>query len=475
MAAALLMLLPLSVEAKTLYVDLATGNDARSYEENGPSAPWATIGRAAWGSVNRASWNPGQAVRAGDVVVVRAGTYSVSASGGARYDPVYNPANGGSAGSPIVFQAEGRVVLQSAQYAGPVIGAYRRNYVVWDGFYIDEANVNTRADTGPVVVWDAQGCIIRNVEIRAKMAPWVDNHNGIRIEQANGTLIQNNLIYGVGSSGYYGQNDAAIMLYDSNDTIIENNTLHSSGVGVFVKGQHPEFTQDRTIIRRNHVYNMGEAGVMLLASRDAKVYQNVIHDSTWGMTVYSLGGGPTNDVWANNTVHNNSQGGIRFRGSLPNWSRIRFYNNIFTNSGAVAIGGESFPTPADAAFEHNVYQQFRDFAWFGSYRTFSNWRSTWAKDSAGPASLNGDPRYANGGGGDFRLCTGAGQPVASCSAASPALSLGVDILDLNGNGSTSDAIRAGAYVTGNEQIGWNRGAGSGTTLPQTPRNLRIVP
>ncbi|MCU0736716.1 MAG: hypothetical protein MUF20_14595, partial [Methylotetracoccus sp.] len=126
-------------DAKVLYVDRNSGNDATTYEANSATSPWRTIGRAAWGSTTRSSPNASQAARAGDTVIIRAGTYSTAGSG-LRYDPAYNPANSGTAAQPIVFQAEGTVTLTLSSSRGPVIGSNERNYITWKGFTINEAN-----------------------------------------------------------------------------------------------------------------------------------------------------------------------------------------------------------------------------------------------------------------------------------------------------------------------------------------------
>ena len=56
------------------------------------------------------------------------------------------------------------------------------------------------------------------------------------------------------------------------------------------------------------------------------------------------------------------------------------------------------------------------------------------------------PLYAGPGAGvvpsDFKLRSN-----------SPLINAGLDVLDLNKNGSTSDRITIGAYITGNEIIG----------------------
>jgi len=64
-----------------------------------------------------------------------------------------------------------------------------------------------------------------------------------------------------------------------------------------------------------------------------------------------------------------------------------------------------------------------------------------------------DVLYVDEANGDFRL-----------QAGSPAENLAVDILDLDGDGSTTDFVPAGAFVTGDETVGlidYNRSSGIG--------------
>ncbi len=91
---------PLTAEAKTLYVNGATGNDSTTYASNDANNPWQTIARAAWGSTNYLSPNPGQAAQEGDTVLIAAGTYwekgFTVAEGAWRFSVSLNPANSGS-------------------------------------------------------------------------------------------------------------------------------------------------------------------------------------------------------------------------------------------------------------------------------------------------------------------------------------------------------------------------------------------
>lgn len=72
--------------------------------------------------------------------------------------------------------------------------------------------------------------------------------------------------------------------------------------------------------------------------------------------------------------------------------------------------------------------------------TLAAWQGI-GQDNASPASITSDPLFVDAGAGNYRL-----------QAGSPARDLGVDILDLQGGG-TSASIHAGCYVTGTETIG----------------------
>ena len=65
---------------------------------------------------------------AGDTVLVAAGTYNTSATTNRRFDPIYNPANSGTANAPITIRAEGNVYLTSSSGGQPIVGTYQKNH-----------------------------------------------------------------------------------------------------------------------------------------------------------------------------------------------------------------------------------------------------------------------------------------------------------------------------------------------------------
>lgn len=463
-----------NVHAKQLYIDAVTGNDAVSYSDNSASRPWRSLGRAVWGGTTLAATNSNEAARAGDEVIVAAGTYSTNQATNQRYIPIYNPVNSGSASSPIVFRANGIVHLTATAGAQPIIGTYNKNHIVWDGFTINEATVPTRADTGPLVVWNSNNVTVQNMRIIGVARNWQDNHVGIRMEYAHDVTIRNNRIEGFNDSG---MNSGCMQTYDAYNLVIEHNECSNSHAGVFIKGVHGSMPQANIVIRYNYLHDVSEA--ILLGGIGATpggtvgemsyVYQNLVVDAS--MSGVSLVGydnaTPSRVVIANNTFHRTGTsgifvretGGILLRRGYAGYNELYYRNNLITSSTCAIASPDGFPAPGATTFSHNLY--------FGNtaiaavqYQSLSlsSWQGTYSKDIVGTAVL--DPLYR--GSSDFRLADN-----------SPARNRGLDILDLNRNGSISDAITVGAYITGNEVMG-------PTTLPlavppSPPTGLEVVP
>lgn len=462
------------VYAKTLYVDGATGNDAVTYAQNSAEQPWRTIGRAAWGSTSRNSPNASQAAQAGDTVVVRAGTYSTSGTG-SRWGVAYHTANSGQAGAPIVFQAEGNVVLTLTSSRGPVIGASgydgpRRDYITWRGFTVHEANAPSTPDTGVAVLAGTNGSTIEDCVLDGNGDPgFGDNHPGVRIEGSQNVAVRNCLISNFRTSVVNGHNGAGIQVYWSGNVLLEHNEIHGSGSGIFLKAtgdSPPRFT-----IRNNLIYNISSSAIAIHRSPNSPqepilVYQNIIRDSNFGVNIWAYDQGgtdPKNARIVNNTIVNNNVG-VWASANLVNNAGHLVQNNIIQNSRDYAVnfaGAVNNLSTSRIHFKHNLYHNNSRFAIvYSTNHTLSSWRSNFGQDSDQPASSDTNPMFVNAAARDFRLQTG-----------SPAIGAGIDYLDLNQNGSTSDPITLGAYITGNEVIG--RVSGSLPAPPVAPQDLTV--
>lgn len=453
-----------TASAKELYVNAASGDDNVTYAGNSASTPWRTLGRAVWGSTSRNNPNTSQAARAGDTVLVSAGTYNTNAATNSRNDPIYNPANSGSSGSPITFRAVGTVHLQSSNSSGtqPIIGTLGRSHIVWDGFTVNEATVPTRRDTGPVTVWSSNNVTLQNLHVIGRVQNWGDNHNGIRLEDSSNVTVRNTRV-----EGFYESHGGGITTYRCRDLLLEHNEIDDAEDGIFIKGAN-----DGPVTIRYNLVSNTKNGIMFggigLSGSMSYVYQNLITGSALGGIIF-IGYDnltPAHVTVANNTIHGASPsadgGGILLRPGYDGYQNLIFKNNIVTSSaaGVTAWGNELSAT----TFTHNNYYSNSRVAWIG-YQDYSMsaWRSTFGKDNVGSSTVN--PQYRSGS--DFRLASN-----------SPLLTAGVDVLDLDRDGSTSDSIAMGAYITGNEVMGRTSGGGGpAPTLapPNPPTNLTIVP
>src|SRR3989344_5436495 len=215
-----ILLMPMAAQAKLLYVNKGgppSGSDNASYAANDAAHPWCSLLRATWGNTNRmGNSTPAQAAQAGDTVYVTAGTYQSTSRRGR--EAFYSPANSGSVGSRIVFQAVGTVTLTTTDApavspyntGSPIIGSEGQDYITWDGFTINQHDINYRFGNGIVQIRSGADYVtIKNCAITGEYLPDVegDQHNGILAMGAEysvdmkGLVIQGNLIGGFTGGG----------------------------------------------------------------------------------------------------------------------------------------------------------------------------------------------------------------------------------------------------------------------------------
>jgi hypothetical protein len=450
-----------SAAGKDLYVDLATGNDSVSYQNNTAGQPWRTIGRAAWGSGTIAAPSATQAARAGDRVIVAPGSYETDATTNSRYTPIYNPVNSGSAGNPIIFMAQqpGTVTLQSTLSNGsqPIIGALNNAYIEWHGFVIDERDIPTRPDTGPVVVWNSHHVTLESLVIRGYNRGWVDNHNGIRLEHAHDVIVRNNHVSNFLES-QNNHNSNGLTIYDGARILIENNEFASSNAGIHVKCCNP----GPITIRYNLIRDTGRA-LLFSGVEQATAYSNIIVNAGAGITFseYDPTQGVERVTVANNTIVDATGSGdgagqvLRYGTELHR--DVRVYNNAFSRSRICAMSYEDALT-AQYRSAYNAYHDctvaFAQIA--GNRFTWSEWNNRFGQDTAGSRVI-GDPGFRDRQAGDYF-------PTAS----SVLNGAGLDVLDLDQDGSTTDSVNIGAYALGTEVIGRRS-----QVAPSPPSNLRV--
>ena len=462
----LVLVVASSAQGKNLYVTPSTGSDATTYANNDADNPWATLLRAE-GELRTVTRNSAsvaaQAAQAGDVVYV---TEDVNYTG-TSYDqgsfgapPFYDPVNSGSSWSnPITFEAVGNVELSgNTSGSAAMLGSFTGTYIIWRGFTIDQANIGYRSGNGINSVWVDNIWFDRCVIIGEDLSGEDNNHSGILwhgertgtycTDALVGLKATNNKISGVTGLG---TSSAGMTIYCVHDITIEHNELYENVTGLNFKSSYTDSAYT-SYVRYNLIHDNEESGVRFQAWSDFEVYQNVIRDNTHGITLHAseqgVGNDKPNDIYIANNTFDNHVWGIYLKGVCADFNSNYYRNNINTNT-TYALYSEDCTSaniqPADIDFDYNVYDDYGSFsALSGGGLTFSGWQSAYSQDSNSGDNI--DPLFTNEAGNEFTLQ--AGSPCREGQA-----NEGVDILDLDGDSSTVDAITIGAYITGNEEIG----------------------
>lgn len=464
---------PAPADAKTLYVNnsgSSSCSDATTYAANSVSSPWCTLLRAVRGNSDgnrNTAGVPAQAARAGDTVHVTAGTYDYSGpayNAGSWLGTFYDPINSGSAGSWITFQAAGTVIL-AGNRAGrsSMIGSNAAQYIKWRGFTINQAQLSSYAFAGQATTTANNVWFEGNTFIGTYTDYGVhDNHPGILIHgerggtyctgEINNITVRNNSISGF--TGASSMNDAGITLYCLGANIlIENNEIFGNTTGIYAKSNYDD--NENITIRNNYIHD-NEYAISMKPFSDWHVYQNLIKGNRFGYlfmpTINYVGNPKPNDTYVvNNTMVENTHG-IYLRGLCGNFNNNHVKNNIIVGSVNAVVSEDAVcmtPENVNASTMHfnwNIYGHSGSFfgnGGGGQVASFAGWRSNYGQSADSSNGTN--PLFANPAAGDFRL-----------QAGSPARNAGRDVLDLDGDGSTTDPITLGAYVSGNEVIGINR-------------------
>jgi len=201
----------------------------------------------------------------GDTLYFKGGEYALHTGPVKDYYAVgyLRPARSGEQRKPISFKAcpGETVILATASGGQPIFGNLDRDFVRHEGFVV-------RGSIGHV---GGKGAEIAYCEIVGQYVDTTDNHDGIRIEHADGARIHHNVIHGVqGKSG----NSVGIKIYKSRNLVVEDNWVYDNTRGIFDKDSGINNTYRRNFLTKNrmeqfHGNNQGKYMV-------AHIYDNVV-------------------------------------------------------------------------------------------------------------------------------------------------------------------------------------------------------
>ena len=297
----LILLWALPIEAATFYV-ATNGSDANP----GTAAlPFRTMYRA------------GSAMRAGDVVVLRAGIYQEAV--------VNNFPSGTSWDLPtrVMAYPNEQVTLQPSSADSRVVYFSRgASYISLEGLILDGSNVGYDAVKIDLASHHIrfQNCEIKNAKNQGVL---INDASFIEFIRCN---IHDN-----------GLTDFTHGLYlNGTDNLVDGCRIYGNGGwGVHAYGS----TSARNIIRNNMIYNNAKAGsrgpgIGLYTGSGQKAYNNLIWGNQEGI---AIGEGATNSKVHNNSIYKNSRYGVLID-PLSNSAEV-LNNIVFSNAAGILNQG----------------------------------------------------------------------------------------------------------------------------------------
>ncbi|MDO8355962.1 MAG: hypothetical protein Q7U76_06195 [Nitrospirota bacterium] len=347
-----------------------------------------------------APWNMSQCATqpvAGDVVGVLPGISVRLPTTNSSRIPAFNPTNSGASDRRIVYVTKhAAVALASVETnplrtelrhdggapsivngigvgtGAPMYGANGRNYITFDGFYVDMAQAYVREDSGVIRPESARGIHFRNFVIKGATLTIASNAVIYRPHAAIDTVLSNFRTYDFinNSTGSTTPQNALFSdQYGDQNFLIEHFEIRNTQRGIFLKGTAPaggafnygtirygivsdvsscyQFNDldsvNTTTLQYSLCYNTAQSGGVVMSSETSPA-RNLIIDhvtvakvdaasiNTEGGIITRNNGIASNVVITNNIVDNNS-GTFGHEVSLGNTLPAIMSNNAYYKNG----------------------------------------------------------------------------------------------------------------------------------------------
>jgi len=392
---------------------------------------------------------------AGDTVYFRGGIYNPG-NAPAWSQNALQPFNSGTSENPIIFKAypnEIPFIVANQGFDGGAFGVNNKDWIVWDGFH-SKAEQIANGIRKIMYIRDADHVTIRNCDLEGNSLNTDGQNNSIiSIYGPNYLTVENCNLYGAGGLPGSSHNSAALLIYHSCHMIICNCDIHDNHTGIFEK-------------ENNYLNNT--------------YYNNFIYNNHNGLDYSILFVDWKNYTCKNNVFYNNSHVHIEVNGGTQDGTldNLRIYNNTFINPAmtGTAFALEDRGTIRNIEVYNNivgnanrVYRHYANEIFYADYNNFYDCGYFWIDWVTGDFtwwkaqtvwdnySITGNPNFINPGGTnpeDYKL-----------QSSSPTLTLGIDRQDYDNDGNTTERIPAGAYITGDEIIGYTDSGTPDTTPP----------
>ncbi|MFO0891139.1 MAG: Ig-like domain-containing protein [Isosphaeraceae bacterium] len=278
-------------------------------------------------------------LRPGDTLTFLAGDYHFNGtSGGDSYQTqLLSPAVSGTASRPITLQAQPGATVNLFEDSGqqPILGTSspRLDYVRFVGLRVQAVPTRSISISGA-------GNEVAYCQVVGAYLASGDNHDGIRIEGADGAWVHHNEVRGVTGTSI---NSAGIKVYTSGNLVVEDNYIHDNTTGVYDKDSGLHNTYRRNWVTANDTQFLGsnqgsvadyliydnvlDGPINLVADsaaqeRGTQIYNNLIRTSSSdnGKIASTIAAGAAayqTQLWNNVTVARNAESTWAYRTYVP--------------------------------------------------------------------------------------------------------------------------------------------------------------
>lgn len=397
---------------------------------------------------------------AGDTVYWLDGVYTDSSS---TWEQAFNPSNSGTPGNPIIFKSynpQGAVITGRNRQV-MAFGINNKNHITIDGFYVD----------GQLGAYGNSSYIdIKNNEVVGGAIQGTDtslNWGIIFNGSITNSVISNNYVHDMLYSGNQTHNTAGIMILagpsgSSQYNIIEYNTVDATNVGDAYgqKGGNINYNIWRYNFAINAIWGFLGMGSTNNAyySTNNEFYQNIIINSDYAF--YDDHNCNNNKIYNNSAYnvdefyHSGSYGNPENNTNEQLWNNLSYGTNI---KRAYFRAGGTVATPVTTVLDYSDYNNHYNYInWYYREKSptqnynLSTFQSNEGFDANSSILI---PNYVNPGGV---------APIDYKRISYPN----------NGRGGNYASV-SGAYITGDEIIGYNLNIAPDTTPPSSPTGIMV--
>ncbi len=390
---------------------------------------------------------------AGDIVVFLNGEYNLGALNTLDYrQNILQPANSGTSGNPITFQSQtplGAVLIGTGVGTPSVvndIGTEDTSYIVINGFKITSVNSSTEAE---IYIYDGNNVTVENCEVvGASVSNAGGNVAGIKVEAMSSSTIRNNYIHGVQDPAG-DHNTAGLWTAFVQDLLVTQNTFANNTENIFSKYTSANDTFTLNLLEQLTSPGLSNSNASFFIQNfggtvtNMTIAQNIIIGGVQGILFNPAEGPSPNSISVyNNTIYGFSQVGYVISTAETGASTWSAWDNIIAApSGSYYLDWE-YANEAPASLDYNDYYIISGAPEWGGQIYAANYITSslllWQTYSGFDThSVTTNPNFVNGS-GIFILATDFQRRS----------------YPTNGLGGAYAPVM-GAYITGNETIGYS--------------------